>query len=343
VIDTGVHNKQAKGPVERRGRWPRLPLSSWAERSALPVIWIIVIVGFGIARPHTFLTGENFAAILGTQAVLVVLTLGLLIPLTAGDYDLSVAYTLTLAGMTVGILNVNEHWAIGFAILAAVGVGAVVGFINGALVVVLSIDPFIVTLGTGTFIGGVVLWISGSNTISGIASSLVNPVVADTFLGVPLEFYFGLALCVMLWYLFEYTPIGRRLLFVGRGRTVASLSGIHVSRIRWGALVASGVLSAVAGVLYVGTTGSADPTSGITYLLPAFAAAFLGATTIVPGRFNPWGTVIAVYFLETGIAGLQLVGVESFVQNLFYGGALVAAVGLSQSARRRQNRRRDQS
>jgi ribose transport system permease protein len=122
---------------------------------------------------------------------------------------------------------------------------------------------------------------------------------------------------------------------VGRGRNVARLSGMNVSRIRWGALIASGFISALAGVVYAGTNGSADPSSGQAFLLPAFAAAFLGATAIMPGRFNPWGAVIATYFLVTGITGLQLLGVASFVQQLFYGGALVMAVALSQIARRR--------
>jgi ribose transport system permease protein len=145
-------------------------------------------------------------------------------------------------------------------------------------------------------------------------------------------------LCIIIWYVFEYTPLGRRLLFVGRGRSVSRLSGIRVGRLRWGALVASGTLAAVAGVVYAGTTGAADPSSGLQFLLPAFAAAFLGATAIQPGRFNPWGSIIAVYFLVTGITGLQLIGVKSYVQQLFYGGALVLAVALSQLARRREVR-----
>ena len=236
------------------------------------------------------------------------LTLGLLIPLTAGDYDLSVAYTLTFSAMVLAILNVNYHWSIYWAILAALGAGAGVGFVNGAIVVIFAIDPFIVTLGTGTFIGGIVLWISASQTISGISTKLVNPVVADRFLGIPLEFYYGLGLCIFLWYVFEYTPLGRRLLFVGRGRSVSRLSGIRVNRLRWGALVASGTISAGAGVLYAGTTGAADPTSGISFLLPAYAAAFLGGTTFTPGRFNPWGAFIAAYFLQTGIVGLPATG-----------------------------------
>ena len=105
---------------------------------------------------------------------------------------------------------------------------------------------------------------------------------------------------------------------------------------RSGALITSGVISALGGVVYAGTTGAADPTSGTQLLLPAFAAVFLGATTIVPGRFNPVGSLVAVFFLVTGITGFQLLGAESYVQNLFYGGALVIAVALSQLARRRQ-------
>ena len=192
-----------------------------------------------------------------------------------------------------------------------------------------------------TFIAGVILWISNSQTVSGISDTLINVVVVDRFLGIPLEFYYGIALGLIMLYVFEFMPIGRRLLFVGRGRSVARLSGIRVSRLRWGALVASGLISAFAGVLYAGTLGSTDPTSSLSFLLPAFAAAFLGATTIMPGRFNPLGSIAAVYFLVTGITGLQLLGVQTFVQQLFYGGALILAVALSQLARRRDGREQD--
>jgi ribose transport system permease protein len=270
--------------------------------------------------------------------VIVVLTLGILIPLTAGDFDLSVAFGLSLSAMVIAILNAEHQVPIGVAILVALAIGATIGIINGGLVVLLGIDSLIVTLGTGTFLGGVILWISDGNTISGVSDTLVNAVIVQRLFGIPLEFFYGLALCIALWYLFEFTPLGRRLLFVGRGRNVARLAGVRVARIRWGALIASAVIGALAGVLYVGTTGAADPTSGTAYLLPAFAAAFLGSTTIMPGRFNPWGSIIAVYTLATGITGLQLLGVPSFVQSLFYGGALVLAVALSQLARRREER-----
>jgi len=172
--------------------------------------------------------------------------------------------------------------------------------------VLLGIDSLITTLGTSTFISGVILWISNSQTISGVSEQLIDYVVVEQILGIPLAFYYGIALGVIMFYVFEFTPLGRRLLFVGRGRNVARLSGIRVARLRWGAFIVSGVISAFAGILYVGTLGSADPTSALSFLLPAFAAAFLGATTILLGRFNAIGSIAAVYFLVTGITGLQL-------------------------------------
>ena len=310
-------------------------MSKIVERYALLAAWAVTCVIFGILRPDTFLTTSNFTTIFGSQAILVVLTLALLVPLTAGDYDLSVAATMGLSAMTLAILNVNHGWSIWASILAALAVGLLVGLINGALVVLLDIDSLIATLGTSTFIAGVILWVSNSQTISGVSDTLINVVVVDRFLGIPLEFYYGIALGLVMLYVFEFMPVGRRLLFVGRGRNVARLSGIGVSRLRWGAMAVSGLISAFAGVLYAGTLGSADPTSSLSFLLPAFAAAFLGATTILPGRFNPIGSIAAVYFLVTGITGLQLLGVQTFVQQLFYGGALVLAVALSQFARRR--------
>jgi ribose transport system permease protein len=305
-------------------------------RLALPLAWGLMVVLFGAIEPDTFLTSANFQGIFGSQAVLVVVTLGLIVPLTAGDYDLSIGAVLSLAAMVVAVLNVQHGWPVGWAVVAGIAAGAAVGVVNGAIVVLLGLESLVITLGTATFVSGLVLWMSGSETIGGISSGLVDPVIVRHFLGIPLGFYYGLVLCVVVWYVFELTAIGRRLLVVGKSRRVAFLSGVRTGRVRWGAFVASGTISAVAGVMYAGTQGGADPSSGTTFLLPAFAAAFLGATSIVPGRFNPWGSLMAVYFLVTGVTGLQLLGAESYVQQLFYGGALVVAVALSRFTRGRQ-------
>ena len=308
------------------------------ERFGLVIAWVAVIIAFGILRPDTFLSWANLSTILGSQAVLVVVTLGLIIPLTAGDYDLSIASVLTLSAMLVAVLNVWVGVPIVFAILLALVAGVAVGFINGFFVIYFRIHSLIVTLGMGTFIHGLTLWFSDTQTISGVSNSLVRAVIITRLLGIPLAFYYALLLALMIWYVFSYTAIGQRLLFVGRGREVARLSGINDDRMRWGCLVVSSLLGAVAGVIYAGTIGAADPNSGLTYLLPAFAAAFLGATSIQPGRFNPIGSVIAVYFLVTGITGLSILGVSTFVQDLFYGGALIVAVTLSQIVRGREER-----
>ena len=307
-----------------------------AQRLALPLAWAALVGAFSIIRPETFPTVANFAAIFGTQSVLVILALGLLLPLTAGDYDLSAGASLSLAAMTLALLNVNHHWPIGWAIVVGIAVAALVGVINGGIVVLLKIDPFIVTLGMGTLVTGVTYWIANSETVTGVSQSLVDGVFTTTFLSIPLSFYYAVGLCIAIWYVFEYTPMGRRLLFVGRGRSVARLSGIAVGRVRWGGLIASATFAGFAGVVYAGTLGGTDPASGATNLLPAYAAAFLGATSILPGRFNPWGTIIAVYFLVSGITGLQLLGLQDYVQQIFYGGALVLGVVLSQLTRRRQ-------
>lgn len=308
------------------------------ERFSLPLVWVLVIAVFSALRPETFFTWANMSTILGSQAVLVVLALALIIPLTSGDYDLSIAAVLTLTAMIIAQLNAVHQWPIVLAALVAVAVAALVGLMNGLIIVYFGIDSLIVTLGTSTLLQGVILWISDSNTVSGISQSLVDWVIMKRLLGVPMCFWYGLILCAIIWFFLESTPAGRRLLFAGRGRSVARLSGINVGRIRILAFVASACVAAFAGILYAGTTGAADPSSGLQFLLPAFAAAFLGATAINPGRFNAWGTLVAVYFLVTGITGLQLLGLQSYVQQLFYGGALIVAVVLSQLVRGRESR-----
>jgi ribose transport system permease protein len=330
--------EEAPSPAgDSRPAWARgLEWVRFAEAYALLTGIVVLGAIFGFLRPESFLSWANVTTILGSQAVLVVLTLALIIPLTAGDYDLSVASVLTLSGMLLAVLNAQQGWPLWAAMTVALASGVITGIVNAAFILFFRIPSLIVTLGTSSFINGVVLWVSGSMTVSGVSEDLVDWVVVRRLFGIPLEFYYSIVLCFALWYFFEYTTPGRRLLFVGRGREVARLSGIRVDRARFYSLIFSGFFSACAGILYAGTIGAADPLSGLTFLLPAFAAAFLGATSISPGRFNPWGSFVAVYFLVTGITGLTILGIQTFVQNLFYGGGLVLAVALSQLVRNRE-------
>lgn len=310
---------------------PRLGL----EPFALPAVWVVLILIFGVLRPDTFLTTASAANILGTYTVPLILTLALVIPLVVGEYDLSIAAIAVTSSMTMAILNVRLGMNIWVALIIALFVGAVAGLINGLLIVLLDLNSLIITLGTSTLLQGFVLFISQSSVVAGIDPLLVQLVIRTQLFDIPVAFFYGLALTILLWYVLQVSALGRKMLFVGRGPAVSKLSGLPVNRLRIGAFVGSGLVAAFAGVIYSGTTGSADPNSGLSFLLPAFAAAFLGATAITPGRYNAWGSFIAVYFLATGITGLQLLGAPSYVQQLFYGGALVIAVASAQFLRRR--------
>ena len=309
-------------------------LGRWAERAALPVAWLVLFVVFAVLSPDRFLSMGNVSNILGSQSILFMLALAALLPSMVGDIDLSLGGVGGLAAIAIAVLNVNHGMPITLACLVAVGIGAVCGALNALFVVRFNTGPFIMTLGTGTFFTGLIFWVANSTTIVGVAPELSEWTYLRSLLGVPVQFFYCLLIMLAIWYVATYTPLGVRALFVGQSRDVAVLSGIKADRIRWGAFVLAGVIAALAGVLYVGTTGSAGPTSVDTFLLPAYAAIFLGATSIQPGRFNALGTGIAVLFLATGVAGLQLLGAQDYAQQLFYGAALVLAVTISRYLRR---------
>ncbi|MBW8635904.1 ABC transporter permease [Hoeflea sp. WL0058] len=320
---------------------PAVP-KNFFERYAIIGIWVLLIALFafidsGIYDSSRFFSWTNFSTIFGTQGVLIVLTLGLLLPLTAGDFDLSIAANMTLSSLVVAIL-ISQGSPTLVAVVLGLLVGAAIGAANAFFIVFFRIHSLIVTLGMATFVIGIAKWISGSRTISifGANPTLIGWVNQTRLFEVSMSFWYALILCAIIWYFLEYTTPGRRLLFVGRAREVARLAGIRVDSVRALALISSGAIAAVAGVLAVGLNGSADPSSRIGLLLPAFAAAFLGATSIVPGRFNPVGSLIGVLLLATGISGLQIFGIPNFVQDLFYGGGLILAVAASQLVRRRQ-------
>jgi ribose transport system permease protein len=329
-------------PTPREAEAPRQSgLAQFSHRYALLLAWALTIVLFGVLEPDSFLQVQNFTSIFNSQAVLVVLTCSLVVTLTSSEYDLSAASVLSLSAMLIAVLNAQLGVPVGWAVLAAMLAGLVIGALNGMLVVVVGIESIIATLGMGSVVSGITLWVSHSNLISGISNTLVELVIVPRFFGISLGFIYAVLIVAALWYFLTYTPLGRQLLFVGRGRRVARLSGLPVGQLRFGALMAGSFLASIAGVLYAGTSASADPDSGASFMLPAFAAAFLGSTAIVPGRFNAWGSFAAVYFLVTGIYGLSLMGIQVFIQNLFYGGALIIAVALSIMVRRSETREPD--
>jgi len=301
------------------------------------VAWAVLILVFTLLLPDTFLTVQNFTAIANSKTATVLLTLGLIFALAAGEFDLSIGAALSLGAAIPAWLYDVYGTPVLIGILVALMAAALMGALNALLSVRYSIPSLVVTLGTGTAVIGLVAGIVGNSTIS-IRGDWWNVVLTHRTFGLYTSFWIVMLIALIIWYILQQTPIGRHLYFVGQGREVARLAGIRVNAYRYAALITSATLGCLAGAFLLGNTGAIQARIGQFFILAAFAAAFLGSTAIVPGRFNAWGTVVAVYFIETGITGLQLLGLQAWVSDVFYGTALVVGVLVATLATRLRSR-----
>ncbi|MFB6827592.1 ABC transporter permease [Streptomyces hydrogenans] len=310
---------------------------SFASRFAVIGVWIALAVLFAVLRPDTFMTSGSFKVIFGSQnqAALVFLTAALLCTIIVGEFvDMSVASNFGLAAIMLTVLHVNHGWGVGAAAFASLVLSTAVGAVNGWLVVKVGVNTIVVTLGMGTFLLGIALWVSDLMPVSGLPADFKD-IALQPVAGLPISFFYGLALMLVFAYVLHFTPLGRTMRFVGENREVSRLAGVRVTRVRIGAFTTGGLIAGVGGVLSAAATGGFDPNVSQSYLLPIFAATFLGTAILQPGRFNPIGTLIAVFFLGTGVLGLQLLGATSWVTSVFYGGVLVVAVTISTVLRNR--------
>jgi ribose transport system permease protein len=288
----------------------------------------VIIVTFGVWVPDTFLTTQTLKSVASQQAVVAILALALLVPLAAGAFDLSVGAMLGL-----GVVLVCKFQSMGMdfvlAIVLTVAIGAAVGAVNAFVIVFLRVDSFIATLGTSSILGAMVYWVSGNQQIvTGISADFVH-LGQGSLWGIPLPVVYLIILAALLLYLMEYRPVGRKLYATGGNEVAARLSGVRTDRLVVVSLVLSGSVAALAGVIFAANIGSGSLTAGPPFLLPAFAALFLGSTQIHNGRVNVLGTLVAIYVLGAGVKGLLLVGAPFWVGDLFNGIALIAAVALA--------------
>jgi ribose transport system permease protein len=302
----------------------RTPSGVVAARWALPVILVAFVVLFSVLRPDTFATTDNFKTILTQQAVLALLALGAMLPLVVGEFDLSVGANLGLAAILAAALSGNHGWPVAAAIVVAVAASSAVGLVNGLLVARIGINAFVATLAMGTLLTGLVLWGTNGNVVQKVPSSLTD-LGQDDLLGIPLPVVYVLVVALLMGYVLRFTPVGRYLYALGGSKEAAKLSGLNVTALSLGTFVAAGFLAGLAGVLLTAKLGSATPTSGPDFLLPAFAACFLGATAIRPGSFNVTGTVLAVLTIAVGTTGLELMGVPFYIEPIFSGVVLLIA------------------
>jgi ribose transport system permease protein len=337
VTTTTLGQPETGGPKGVTALLHRLP------RYGLVIVGVVLVVVFSALRPDTFPTSGNFDAIVGNRTIDAFLALAAMIPMVTKNFDLSIGYGMGLTYVLTISLQVNYGVPWVLAVVIVLVIGALIGLINGLLVEFGQIDSFIATLGTGTVIYSITLWHTGGQQITGTLPSGFQSLNSAKVLGLHAPTLYLIVVAVALWLAFEFLPIGRYLYAVGANRRAAELNGIRAGRYVIGAFVTSGTLMSIAGVLLASRLQVGQSNVGLDYLLPAFVGALLGSTAIHPGRVNVWGTVTAVAVLAIGISGIQQLGSAFFVEPLFNGLTLIAAVGFAgYTARRRMRVRKNQ-
>ncbi|MFH5821884.1 ABC transporter permease [Georgenia sp. AZ-5] len=294
-----------------------------------------IIVLFSILAPTTFPRIATIQQVLNSNAVIGLAALALAIPLSARVFDLSFAYTMSLAGVTVAHFYAVMDWNLWLAVGAGLGISLVVGLINAVVVVILHVDSMIGTLATGSIIQAFITFVTGDMSITSAKLAGGFSAIGQTNVGgFILPVYFMVVVAFALWYLLEQTPMGRRIYATGFNTEAARLTGIKTKRIQFTSLLVSSLIAGWAGICLASILGSGSPTAGTPYLLPSFAAAFLGATQIRPGRFNAWGTLLGVVTLGAGTTGLALATAPAWAANMFTGVVLIAALAVTMVQRR---------
>lgn len=308
----------------------------------LPIFMVGLIVLFSILLPNTFPTMLNLRSILGDKAIIAMLSLAAMIPMMAGRIDLTVGYGIVLWHVLAIALQTKLGLSWPVACIIVLLLGCLLGLLNGFLVELAQIDSFIATLGTGTVLYAIALWYTEGRQVIGVLPKGFTELYTLQPLGIPIAAYYVVVLSLVLWIVTEYLPVGRYLYAIGANPRAAALNGIPSRRFVIGAFVASGILGAVAGIVLAARLRIGQASVGLEFLLPALVGAFLGSTTIRPGRVNVWGTIIGVSILAVGISGIQQLGGEFYVEPLFNGVTLLIAIGLAGYAQRKRGEVRHQ-
>lgn len=321
---------------ELRGLGTLQKLARLAPTYGLVILMFGLIVVFSILLPNTFPTLLNLRSILSDKAIIALLSLAAMIPMVSGRIDLTVGYGIVLWHiLAISLQTVfGLPWPMAVAIVLMLGV--ITGALNGLLVEVARIDSFIATLGTGTILYALALWHTGGRQMVGQLPDAFYAINGTFVLGLPITAFYVLAITLILWVVLDYTPIGRYLYAIGANQRAAELNGIPTRKFVIGAFVTSGALTALAGVLLASKLRIGQASVGLEFLLPALVGAFLGSTTIKPGRVNVWGTIVGVMILAVGISGIQQFGGSFWVEPLFNGTTLLIAIGIAGYAQRKK-------
>ena len=303
----------------------------------LPIITLLLIVFFSLLLPDTFPTALNARSILADKAIIALLSLAATLPMMAGRIDLTVGFGIVMWHILAISLQVSFGMPWPVACLLVIACGALTGLVNGLLVEVAQIDSFIATLGIGTILYALALWLTGGRQVIGALPLGFFALNTSSVFGVPIAAVYVVVLAVGLWVVSDRLPLGRYIYAIGANEKAAALNGIPVRAYVVGVFVASGAIAGFAGCVLAAKLRIGQANVGLDYLLPALVGAFLGSTTIKPGRVNVWGTMFGVLILAIGISGIQQLGGAFFVEPLFNGTTLVISIALAAFAQRRRS------
>lgn len=303
----------------------------------------LIVLVFWIALPDTFMTARNWLNISQQVAMLTVVAVTMTLVMVTGDFDLSAGAMASLAGVVAAVLF-TQDWPIAAALAMALLVGLAGGLVNGVLVAVVGILPFVATLATLTMFSGAAFLVSGGKTIFGrdIPQALADFARTGLPLGtegdrpllLPALTLTALAVTAVVWLLLEQTTYGRRLYAIGGNAEAARLAGVKVRLLRLSAFAVTGFGAALAGLMYMSRVASANPVQGDGLMLSAIAAVFLGMTVTRDGQPHVLATVAGVLTLGVMDNGLTQMQVDSYVRQVLVGAIILAAVSFSAFGRR---------
>ncbi|MCL6444066.1 MAG: ABC transporter permease [Alicyclobacillus sp.] len=300
--------------------------------SLVVVALIVLVVIFTIATPH-FLTARNLFNILQAVAVVGILTVGQVFVIITAGIDISQGSIVGLVGV-VSALMMTHGVSVWLSILAGLAVGAVVGIVNGLLVAVAGIQPFISTLGTMSVASGAALIVTNGQPVFGIPASVSNFGSNGIFSIFPDTAITMIILAVWAHLFLSKTKYGRYTYAVGSNPLSARLSGLRVRRQLMWVYVVSGVASAIGGIIMVAWVDSALPTAGTNYELNSIAAVVIGGASLFGGEGTVLGSMIGALLMAVLSNGAQLLGISSYWQNVLLGMVVLAAVYIDRLRRR---------
>lgn len=298
----------------------------------------VLVVGLMIASPM-FMTSSNIMGILRQAAVYVIMGLGMSFVMMTGGVDLSQGSLLALVGVVAATI-IEATGSIPLAILAAVVVGALVGAVNGTIIACLHIPPFIMTLSTMYLCRGITLVITQATPIT-ITHGAFKWIGAGTLLGLPVPVYIFVVAAIIGQFILSYTATGRFVLAVGSNREAARLSGVKT---RWNeckVYIISGIMVAIAGVVYVARLGAAQATAGQTYEMEAVAASVLGGTSVLGGEGGIIGTVLGAIVVAIVRNAMVLLEISTYYQQVVTGAVILIAVIIDVQRKSRSAKRID--